>query len=83
MTENDDESRAEPFGGELHATDLRRRNDIPGNADDKEISQALVEHDFCRHAGIRASKDDRDRLLARHQLGAPTPAGQAINVPQA
>jgi hypothetical protein len=83
MTENHDEPRAEPLSGELHAANLRRRDNIPGNADDKQIAQALVEHDFCRHAGIGTSKDDREGLLVRHQLGAPTGTGQPIDVPPA
>jgi hypothetical protein len=47
MTLNHNERCAEPFCGKFHAADLRGRDDVSGNTDDEEITQALVENDLC------------------------------------
>ncbi len=46
MPEDDDETGAEAFGSKLDTADLRRRDDVPRNANDEEIAKALVEHDL-------------------------------------
>jgi len=48
--EHDDETRAEPFGSELDAADLRRRHDVARNAYDEQIADPLVENDFRGNA---------------------------------
>lgn len=35
-----------------------------GNADDEEITQALVENDLCWYARVGASENDGERFLA-------------------
>jgi hypothetical protein len=50
MSQNHHQPRAEPRGGKLDATDLRRRDDVSGNADDKQVAKTLVEDDLCRHS---------------------------------
>ena len=60
MSEHHDEPRAEALGGELDAADLRRRDDVPGHADDEQVAQALVEDDLRRHPRVGASEDDGD-----------------------
>ena len=47
---HDDESCAESRGGELDTADLRRRDHVAGDADDEQIAEPLIEHDFRRHA---------------------------------
>ena len=64
MAEHDDQRRAELCGGELHAADLRRGDDVAGDADDEQVAEALVEHDFGGHPRVGAAEDDRERLLA-------------------
>ena len=56
VPEDDDQPRAESLGGELDAADLRRRDDVAGDADDEQVAQALVEHE-SRPA--RASRNSR------------------------
>ena len=51
-------------GGELDAADLRRRDDVAGDADHEQIAQALVEHDLGRDPRVGAAEDDGDRALA-------------------
>jgi hypothetical protein len=55
---------------------LRGSHDVSGHPDDEQVAQALVEDDLGRHARIGAPQDDREGLLARHQLGAFRAAGQ-------
>ena len=76
MAEHDDEPRAVALGGELDAADLRRRDDVAGDADDEEIAEALIEHDLGRHARVGTSEDDGERRLPRGQLDAPCLAGE-------
>ena len=71
MTQHDDEPRAELLRGELDAADLRRRDDVTGDANDKQVSQTLVEHDFGGNPGIGAPKHDGKRRLFVDQLFAP------------
>jgi hypothetical protein len=71
MAEDHDQPRPETLGGELDAANLRGRDDVAGDADDEEVSQALIEYDFRGHGRIGASQYDRERILARHELGAP------------
>ena len=63
VPEHDDQPRAEPRGGELDAADLRRRDDVAGDADDEQIAEPLIEDDLGRHARVGAAEDDRERLL--------------------
>ena len=67
VAEHHDQPRAEALGGELDAADLRRRDDVAGDADDEQVAEPLVEHDLGRHARVRAAEDDRERLLRRGQ----------------
>jgi hypothetical protein len=61
---------AKPLCGELDATDLRRSDDISGNADDEQVAQALVEDDLCRHPRVGTTENDGERLLTCRQLVA-------------
>jgi hypothetical protein len=54
---------------------LRRGDDISRNADDEEIAKALVEHNLGRHAGVRASENDGERLFPRRKLMAGSAGG--------
>jgi hypothetical protein len=61
---------AEPYCGELDTAYLRGSDDVSGNADDKQVAQALVEDDFCRHPRVGTSEDNGERLLTCRQLAA-------------
>ena len=68
VAEHDDELRVEPRRRELHAADLRRRDDVARDADDEEIAESLVEDEFGRHPGIGTAEDDREGRLAGRQF---------------
>ena len=78
VAQHHDQAGAEAVGRELHAADLRGSHHVPGHADHEQVPQPLVEDDLGRHARIGAAQDDRRGLLARHQLGAPHEAGEAV-----
>src|SRR3990172_4064602 len=59
-----------PRSGELHAAHLRRRDDVSGHADDKQVAKALVEDDLCRHPRVGTTENDGKRLLTRRQFVA-------------
>ena len=63
MSEHDHESCAIARSGEFDAADLRRRDDISGDANDEQIAQTLIKNDFGRNARIGASENDRKRFL--------------------
>ena len=64
MAENDNEGGAESLNSELDAADLGGRDNVAGDANDKEVTKALVKDDFGGDARVRAAKDNRERLLA-------------------
>ena len=68
VPEHHDEPRAEALGGELDAADLRRRDDVAGDADHEQVAEALVEDDLGGHARVRAAEDDGERLLPGGEL---------------
>jgi hypothetical protein len=72
VTQHHDQRCAKALGGKFHAADLRGGDDISGNADDEEITQALVENDLCRYARVGASENDGERFLAFGELTPPT-----------
>ena len=71
MSEHDDQSRAEARCGELHAADLRRRDDVARDADHEQVAEPLVEHQLGGHPRIGAAKDDGEWFLHLGQLGGP------------
>ncbi len=70
MSQDNDEPRAVPFGCEFDTADLRRGDDLAGAANDEQIAETLVDYNFRREARVRASKDDRNWLLAVRDFGA-------------
>src|SRR5687768_14525013 len=70
MAEDHDEPGCEARRRELDAAHLRRRDDVPRNANHEQVAEALVEHELSRHPGIGAPEDDRERLLLRRELDA-------------
>src|SRR3989442_9041126 len=67
MPKNHHQPGAEPLRRKLDAADLRRGYDIAGNADNKQVAEALVEDNLSRHARVGTSEDDCKRLLiCRH-----------------
>ncbi len=48
MPENHDELCAELFSGVLYAADLGWSGNIPGDTNDKQVAQALIEDDLGR-----------------------------------
>jgi hypothetical protein len=70
MPQNHHQPCVEPFRRELNATDLRSSDDIPGNSNDKQVAEALVEYDFCRHARVGTTENNGEGLLTCRQLVA-------------
>jgi hypothetical protein len=70
VAEHDDEPRAELLGGVLDAPDLRGRDDVPGDADDEEVAEPLIEDDLSGDARVGAAENDRVRRLLLRELGA-------------
>jgi hypothetical protein len=75
VSQHHDEPRAEAGRRKLDASHLRRGDDISRNADDEQVAKALVEHNLGRHAGVRASENDGERLLPRRKLMAGSAGG--------
>ena len=83
VAEHDDQPRAEPRGGELDAADLRRRDDVAGDADHEQVAEALVEDDLGGHPRVGAAEDDGERLLACDQRVASLRAREPLAAPDA
>jgi hypothetical protein len=81
VAENHDERSVEPLRGEFDAADLRRSHDVPGNPDDEEVAQALVEDDFRWDPRVRTSENDGERLLPCSQLVAARPVSECVAGP--
>jgi len=72
MTNHDDKSRAQMLDRILNAAKLVIADHFAGGADDKEITNILVEDQLGRRALIRASDDDSKGMLRLRRL---QPAG--------
>ena len=70
VAEDNNERSAEAVGGKLDAANLRRRNDVARDANDEQVTQALIEHDLRRDSRIGASENDGEWLLAFRQSAA-------------
>lgn len=70
MAHDHHEWRFELFDGKFHTADLRRCDNVTGDANHKERTKTLVEDQFRGHPGIRATEDDGKRFLAGDQLHA-------------
>ncbi|MDB5762260.1 MAG: hypothetical protein JWQ21_1255 [Herminiimonas sp.] len=81
VAQDDHEPCAEPFRGELDAADLRWSDDVSGNADNKQVAQALVKDDFYRHPGVGTSENGGEWLLACRQLAAMGLAREWVAAP--
>ena len=81
MPQNHHQPCAEPRRGELDAADLRRSDDVSGNADDKQVAKALIEDDLCRHPRVGTSENDGERLLTCRQLVAARLARERVAAP--
>jgi hypothetical protein len=71
MPEYYDESCTRSFCGEFDAGNLRRGDDVASNADDKQVTKALIEDDLRRNSRIGTSKDNGEGLLAFGQRLTP------------
>jgi hypothetical protein len=49
----------------VYAAEHLRAQDISGHTDNKKLIAPLIKDKFSGHAGVRATKDDRERLLLR------------------
>jgi hypothetical protein len=52
------------LGGELDAADLRRRDDVAGDANDKQMTEAEIENNLNRNPLIGTAENDGERFLA-------------------
>lgn len=78
VAENYNERRPESIGRELHAPDLRRRDDVTCHPDDEKVAESLVKNDLGGNAGIRAAEDDCERLLVFRNGVAAALAGEGV-----
>ena len=83
MTEHDDKGGAESLGCELDAADLRRGDDVAGNAYDEQIAQTLIEDDLGRDPRIGAAENDGEWRLAGRQLVSSRLAGEHVHAADA
>jgi hypothetical protein len=83
MPQDNNQAGAEPLRRKLHTADLRGGHDVAGYPDDEEVTQSLIENNFDRHAGVRASQDDGERLLAGHEITQPCLTSQRVAAPDA
>jgi len=70
MAHHDDEPRPKARSGKLHATDLRRCDDVAGHADHEEIPEPLIEYQFGGNPRVRAAQHDGERRLPRDKRRA-------------
>jgi hypothetical protein len=80
VAQHHDERRPEALGGKLHAANLRGRDDIAGDADDKQVAEALVEDDLRRYPRVGTPEDDGERFLVDRQLMASRLAREPVAV---
>src|SRR3954451_12852111 len=71
MAQHNHESRAKAGRRELDAADLRRRDDVAGDANDEEIAEPLIEDEFSGNARVGTAENNREGLLPRRKRGAP------------
>ena len=72
VPENHHQPCALPPGGELDAADLRRCDDVSGNANDEQVAKALIEDDLRWHPRVGTTENDGERLLTcRHFVATP------------
>jgi hypothetical protein len=62
VPQNHDQAGAEPHRGELGAANLRRRNDVSGNTDDKKVAEPLIEYDLDWDPRVGTTQNNRERL---------------------
>src|ERR1700722_11329165 len=58
----------ELLGGEFHAPNEGRGNDVAGDANDEQVSQSLIKDDFNGYARIGTTENGGEWLLTRGQL---------------
>ena len=64
MAHYDNEARAKFRSRKLDTANLRRLDNVAGDANDKQVAQALVKYDFGGRPRIRTPQDDGKRLLS-------------------
>ena len=70
MAQHQDEPGAQMFDGVLDAGELDVADGLARGADDKEVTEALIENELRGHARVRAAQDHRERLLRAGDLRA-------------
>jgi hypothetical protein len=68
MAQDYDESCTGSLRRKFDTANLRRRNNVSGYADHKQIAKALIEDDLRRYPRIGTSENNGERLLPSHQL---------------
>src|ERR1700722_209982 len=80
VSQHNDQSRAELYGGELDAADQRWSDNVAAHANHEQVPQSLIEDDFNRDAGIGATENGGERLLTRGQLETARPARNSVAI---
>ncbi len=76
-----DEPCSEPLRGKLDAADLRRSHDVAGNADDEQVTEALIKYVFYGYPGVGSAEYDGERFLANGRLAPVLLVHECIGVP--
>jgi len=74
VPENDDETSSEPGSSEFDASYTRRGDNIPSNANDKQIAQSLIKYDLGWDTRVGATEHDGERLLTPDEFVTPSEA---------
>jgi hypothetical protein len=64
MAENHNQLRVQVFHRVFDAAQIIVCGDIPGDADDKQVAQALVKYQFRRDSGIGTTQNHREWMLS-------------------
>ena len=74
MPENDNETSSEPRSGEFDASYTRRGDNIPGDANDKQIAKSLIKYHLGRDTRVGATEHDGEWLLTPDEFVTPSEA---------
>src|SRR3981081_3390620 len=80
VSQHDHQASTELLGGELDTADQGRSDDVAGDTNDEQITQALIEDDFDGHPRIGTAEYGRERLLTRSQFETPGPARNGVAI---
>jgi hypothetical protein len=81
MAQNNYKARAITLCSEFDTANLRGGDNVSGDANDKQVAQALVENNFHGYARIGAPEYSGEGLLAPRELGTASRVGELLRAP--